>query len=166
MTLPFVVNKLFQTNIERCIAERGEVQFLIDVLSRKEIDHFWKKGWYPEAVWLLHRVDALCLNQHVPCAKEYAFIRNTPVFGQIETLSMGEREKNVKYYKLCRVTCKCCGMVLERTYKSPKDYGGGLMACTCGAFTFDPSPLWPRLIWTNDVDPTTDCEEYYEVEWE
>lgn len=75
-------------------------------------------------------------------------------------------EKNVKYYKVCRVTCRRCGAVLKREYKSPDDHGGGLMTCTCGAFTFDPSPLWPSLSWANDVDPVTDCEEYYEVEWE
>ena len=38
--------------------------------------------------------------------------------------------------------------------------------CKCGAFSYDPHPLWPRRSWANDVDPKTDCEEYYEVEWE
>lgn len=79
---------------------------------------------------------------------------------------MEECEKTVKFYKVCRVTCKRCGTVMERTYTGPEEHGGGPMACTCGAFTFDPSPLWPRLIWANDVEPTTDCEEYYEAEWE
>lgn len=79
---------------------------------------------------------------------------------------MEENEKIVKYYKLCRLICKRCGYVIERTYKSSEDYGGGTETCTCGAFSYDPHPLWPRLTWSSGLDPNTDCEEYYEVEWE
>lgn len=68
----------------------------------------------------------------------------------------------IEYYTLCRLTCKLCGDVIERTYKSSEDYGGGMETCSCGAFSFDPHPLWPRLLRQKDVDPSN-CEEYYEV---
>lgn len=71
-------------------------------------------------------------------------------------------DEEERYYTLLRYKCKHCGFELERRYKSPADFKGGMVTCTCGAFSFDPHPLWPQLSWQNGVDPHVDLEEYFE----
>ena len=68
-----------------------------------------------------------------------------------------------RYYTLIRYKCKRCGFKIERRYASPEAHGGGMVTCTCGAFDFDPHPLWPRIGWRNGVDPHMDLEEYFET---
>ena len=68
-----------------------------------------------------------------------------------------------RYHTLLRYKCKRCGFELERRYKSPDAYGGGMVTCTCGSFDLDPHPLWPRIGWRNGVDPHVDLEEYFET---
>lgn len=46
-----------------------------------------------------------------------------------------------RWLRVFRVRCKLCADVLERTYQSPDDHGGGLMTCTCGNITLDPGPV-------------------------
>ena len=75
-----------------------------------------------------------------------------------------DEEEEETFYTLLRYKCKRCGFELERRYKSPEAYGGGMMTCTCGAFGLDPHPLWPGVTWRNDVDPHVDLEEYFETE--
>ena len=56
-----------------------------------------------------------------------------------------EEQEEEAYLSVCRVKCKRCDDVLERRYKSPNDYGGGMMTCTCGAVGFDPGPVIWRV---------------------
>lgn len=50
-----------------------------------------------------------------------------------------------QWLKVCRVRCKLCSDVLERTYRSPNDHGGGMMTCKCGKVSLDPSPTFWRV---------------------
>ena len=74
-----------------------------------------------------------------------------------------DTEEEDWYYTLVRHKCKRCGFVIERRYANADAYGGGMVTCTCGAFQFDPHPLWPRIGWREGVDPNADLEEYVET---
>ena len=50
-----------------------------------------------------------------------------------------------RWLKVCRVRCKLCGDVLERTYQSRKDYGGQMFWCSCGNLGLDPDPVLWRI---------------------
>lgn len=49
------------------------------------------------------------------------------------------------WMSVCAFQCKRCGDVLKREYKSPNDYGGGMMTCSCGHLTLDPMPRYYRV---------------------
>ena len=51
----------------------------------------------------------------------------------------------IKYYKICRVKCKCCGDVLEHINQT-KDERNSLFYCHCGKVGLDPSPVMYRII--------------------
>ena len=53
----------------------------------------------------------------------------------------------LKYFKICRVKCNCCGDVLEYVNQSKQDNGLRIMMiCRCGRVGLDPAALAYRVI--------------------
>ena len=69
----------------------------------------------------------------------------------LECFEEDDAEEEERWLRVCRVQCKICGDVLERTYQSPDDHGGGLMTCTCGNLTLDPGPVCWKINYKEDV---------------
>ena len=49
-------------------------------------------------------------------------------------------------YRICRVRCKCCDDILEYINKSKVDSYDGLLICSCGKVSLDPSAVMYRII--------------------
>ena len=67
----------------------------------------------------------------------------------------------LKYYKVCRLRCNCCGSVMEYQNRSKDDRGTRyVMMCSCGKVGLDPSACMYRIL--GDKDDWEDLSE----EWE
>ena len=63
---------------EQChlVHRKGEVQYLIDVLEHKEIDHYWHLCMYAEALYELAMVDYISRRNDIPRCKDYDELRS------------------------------------------------------------------------------------------
>lgn len=52
----------------------------------------------------------------------------------------------IKYYRVCRVRCKCCGDVLEHINHTKDDNCHSILHCSCGKVSLDPAALMYRIL--------------------
>jgi len=65
----------FKSNICHLVKDRGDIDFLIDVIQSDKIYEYLSKQWYPEALYLLAMVDYLCNENGLPLLEEYEEFR-------------------------------------------------------------------------------------------
>ena len=63
---------------EQChlVHRKGELEYLIDVLENKEIDHYWHLCMYAEALYELAMVDYISRRNDLPRCEEYNELRS------------------------------------------------------------------------------------------
>ena len=66
---------VFKSNVCHLVKDKGDIDFIIDVLERDEIRALYNKKWYAEAFYLLAMVDYLSRENDVPLCTKYADIR-------------------------------------------------------------------------------------------
>lgn len=82
----------------------------------------------------------------------------------LKDIAKAEAEEEA-WMRVCAFKCLRCGDVLKREYKSPNDYGGGLMTCSCGHLTLDPTP-WHWRVVGEDIENLCESAEKSEAEAE
>ncbi len=63
---------------EQChlVHRKGELEYLVDVLEKKEIDHYWHLCMYAEALYELAMVDYISRRNDLPRCEEYNELRS------------------------------------------------------------------------------------------
>lgn len=56
-----------------------------------------------------------------------------------------DAKAGIKYYKVCRVHCRCCGDVLEHENRTKQDNYGRALWCSCGKTMLDPAASFYRI---------------------
>ena len=67
--------ELFKSNVCHRLKELGDIDFLIDTIESDDILTYYKKGWYPESLYLLAMVDYISRINDVPLCDSYSEIR-------------------------------------------------------------------------------------------
>lgn len=67
--------ELFKSNVCHQLKESGDIGFLIETLESESIQAYYKKGWYPESLYLLAMVDYISRENNVPLCEDYDNLR-------------------------------------------------------------------------------------------
>lgn len=67
--------EIFKSNVCHLVKDKGDMDFIIDVLRENEIRMYWNRKWYPESFYLLAMVDYLCRENDLPLCQDYDDIR-------------------------------------------------------------------------------------------
>lgn len=67
--------EVFKSNVCHLVKDKGDINFIIDVLSSDEIRALYERQWYPESFYLLAMVDYLSRENKVPLCTNYNDIR-------------------------------------------------------------------------------------------
>lgn len=65
----------FKSNVCHSVKDKGDLNFLIDVLESDEIRILFQKKWYPEALYLLAMADYLSRENELPLCTRYDDLR-------------------------------------------------------------------------------------------
>jgi transcriptional regulator with XRE-family HTH domain len=65
----------FKSNVCHRLHDRGDMDFIIEVLEKGEIRNLYQRGWYPEALYLLAMVDYISRENGIPVCADYNDIR-------------------------------------------------------------------------------------------
>lgn len=65
----------FKGNVCHLVKDKGDIDFIVDVLKGNEIRVYWERKWYPESFYLLAMVDYLSRINELPLCKDYEDIR-------------------------------------------------------------------------------------------
>ena len=68
--------EVFKSNVCHLVKDKGDINFIIDVLSSDEIRALYERQWYPESFYLLAMVDYLSRENKVPLCTNYNDIRS------------------------------------------------------------------------------------------
>ena len=66
---------VFKSSVCHRVKDKGDIDFLIDVLESDEIEKLYEKKWYPESLYLLAMVDYLSRENHIPLCEKYDQLR-------------------------------------------------------------------------------------------
>ena len=67
--------EIFKSNVCHLVKDKGDIDFIVDILRRNEIRMYWNRKWYPESFYLLAMVDYLCRENDLPVCQDYDDIR-------------------------------------------------------------------------------------------
>ena len=68
--------EIFKSNICHSVKDKGDIDFLMDVIKTDMILKYFDMHWYREALYLLAMVDYLCRENGFPLHEEYTELRN------------------------------------------------------------------------------------------
>ncbi len=66
----------YKSNVCHYVKDKGDIDFIIDVLENNEIRTLYRMEWYAEAFYLLGMVDYLSRENQIPICSDYDDIRN------------------------------------------------------------------------------------------
>ena len=66
----------FKSNVCHRVKDKGEINFMIEVLETDIITEYYKKNWFPECLYLLGMIDYLSRKNGVPVCKNYEKLRH------------------------------------------------------------------------------------------
>lgn len=66
---------LYKSNVCHELKEKGDIQFIIDVLENNKIRKLYDKGWYAESLYLLAMLDYVSRLNDVSLCNEYDDLR-------------------------------------------------------------------------------------------
>ena len=67
--------EVFKSNVCHYVKDKGDIEFMIEVLEKENIRKLYNKKWYPEAFYLLAMLDYLSRENKVPICTNYNDIR-------------------------------------------------------------------------------------------
>lgn len=67
--------EIFKSSICHLVKDKGDMDFIIDVLRENEIRKYWDRKWYPESFYLLAMLGYLCRENGLPICQDYDDIR-------------------------------------------------------------------------------------------
>lgn len=68
--------EIYKSNICHLVKDKGDVDFIIDILKENQIRTYWERQWYRESFYLLAMVDYLSRENGLPLCNDYEDIRN------------------------------------------------------------------------------------------
>ena len=74
--LPSEDFEIFKSNICHSVKDRGDINFIIDILRENRIRTYWERKWYRESFYLLAMIDYLSRENDLPMCNDYEDIRN------------------------------------------------------------------------------------------
>lgn len=69
--------EVFKSNICHLVKDKGDMDFIIDMLSTDEVRTLYNRRWYPEAFYLLAMVDYLSRENGVSICTNYNLQKKT-----------------------------------------------------------------------------------------
>ncbi len=67
--------ELFKSNTCHRLKERGDIEFVIELLEEDSIRKYYKKKWYPESLYLLAMLDYVSRENDIPICTQYDDMR-------------------------------------------------------------------------------------------
>ncbi len=68
--------EIYKSNVCHLVKDKGDMDFIIDILKENQIRTYWKRQWYRESFYLLAMVDYLSRENGLPLCNDYEDIRN------------------------------------------------------------------------------------------
>lgn len=68
--------EIFKSNVCHLVKDKGDIDFLLDIINSDEIRVLYNKKWIKECVYLLSMVDYLSRINDIPLCSDYSDIRN------------------------------------------------------------------------------------------
>ena len=68
--------ELFKSNVCHQLREKGDIDFMIDLIEGGLIIEYYERNWYPEALYLLAMLDYVSRENDIPICRDYDEIRN------------------------------------------------------------------------------------------
>ena len=68
--------EIYKSNICHLVKDKGDMDFIIDILKENQIRTYWERQWYRESFYLLAMVDYLSRENGLPLCNDYEDIRN------------------------------------------------------------------------------------------
>ena len=68
--------EIYKSNICHLVKDKGDIDFIIDILKENQIRTYWKRKWYRESFYLLAMVDYLSKENGLPLCNDYEDIRS------------------------------------------------------------------------------------------
>ena len=66
----------FKSNVCHRVHDMGDMDFIIDTLESNKIRKLYRRGWYPESLYMLAMVDYLSRENGLPLCNEYNDLRS------------------------------------------------------------------------------------------
>lgn len=67
--------EIYKSNICHLVKDKGDMDFIIDILKENQIRNYWERQWYRESFYLLAMVDYLSRENGLPLCNDYEDIR-------------------------------------------------------------------------------------------
>ena len=68
--------EIYKSNICHLVKDKGDMDFIIDILKEDQIRTYWERQWYRESFYLMAMVDYLSRENGLPLCNDYEDIRN------------------------------------------------------------------------------------------
>lgn len=68
--------EIYKSNVCHLVKDKGDIDFIIDILQENKIRDYWERKWYRESFYLLAMVDYLSRINGLPVCNDYEDIRN------------------------------------------------------------------------------------------
>ena len=95
---------VFKSNVCHLVKDKGDIDFIIEILSTDEVRTLYRRKWYAESFYLLAMVDYLSRENDVPMCTNYNDIRTQRLEKKIYPVSavLSDSAMNTdKYRKEC-----------------------------------------------------------------
>ncbi|MCI1734826.1 MAG: helix-turn-helix domain-containing protein [Bacilli bacterium] len=73
---PRVDFELFKSFVCHQVKSMGDLDFIADIIKEDPISQYYKKGWYPECLYLLAMTDYLSKSHEIPLCSRYNTLRS------------------------------------------------------------------------------------------
>ena len=67
--------EIYKSNICHLVKDKGDIDFIIDILEVNQIRIYWERKWYRESFYLLAMIDYLSRENGLPLCNDYEDIR-------------------------------------------------------------------------------------------
>ncbi len=67
--------EIYKSNVCHLVKDKGDIDFIIDILKENQIRIYWEQKWYQESFYLLAMVDYLSRENGLPLCNDYEDIR-------------------------------------------------------------------------------------------
>ena len=67
--------EIYKSNICHLVKDKGDMDFIIDILKENQIRTYWERKWYRESFYLLAMIDYLSRENGLPLCNDYEDIR-------------------------------------------------------------------------------------------